>query len=437
MEILPRVLNRSGLKFYAMESDTHRNVDLDLNFTITTAPGEKIPQQGAVIFLSVWEPGPPRFRSPPEKPVIHAVAAFRRGVKVATGVRQIKIWNVKEVTPILVEDVLNRIEPRIRHHAENSFFDERHPAPTTSQAIRNALSAESSEISAALNSIASRLHGWTGDVSRLSVQAQEKDATLLALDIFGENRAHLVQASGTVEPSAPFLSNLSNYTPLEDHMINHDLTFFEGIRSTPGSHLGCAVFETLSTDGPKKLTVFNANRGPVERALGVDLVYYNETCRSYILVQYKKMKKEAKEWRFRGDPQFHAEMNRMLPYNKSPSAQGWKEYRIEARPFYFKFVRAIDFQPSSTDLLPGMYIPLDLMEELLRSQDFITEKGNLVLDHRAPRLDANTFTNLAKNGLIGSRGTTTDEINRICRESLEGNRSLILAREQTNAENDT
>lgn len=35
--------------------------------------------------------------------------------------------------------------------------------------------------------------------------------------------------------------------------------------------------------------VMNANRTPVERTLGVDLVYWNEQERAFVLVQYKKM----------------------------------------------------------------------------------------------------------------------------------------------------
>ncbi len=41
-----------------------------------------------------------------------------------------------------------------------------------------------------------------------------------------------------------------------------------------------------SGEGAKTLTVVNVNRTSVERALGVDLLHYNHTYRSFVLVQY-------------------------------------------------------------------------------------------------------------------------------------------------------
>ena len=69
-----------------------------------------------------------------------------------------------------------------------------------------------------------------------------------------------------------------------------------------------------SEQGPsKRLTVIMANRLPLELQTGADLVHFNEVYRSFVLVQYKAMKKrdDEVEFRWRAKDQFCGEIERM------------------------------------------------------------------------------------------------------------------------------
>ena len=46
---------------------------------------------------------------------------------------------------------------------------------------------------------------------------------------------------------------------------------------------GLAVFK----NGNERLDVYTANKGPLEKMLGVDLIYMNETVGNTVMVQYK------------------------------------------------------------------------------------------------------------------------------------------------------
>ena len=50
---------------------------------------------------------------------------------------------------------------------------------------------------------------------------------------------------------------------------------------------GIAVLENAR----ERLTIINCNRQKVEETPGVDLVYYNHTFKSFVMVQYKRMKR--------------------------------------------------------------------------------------------------------------------------------------------------
>jgi hypothetical protein len=70
---------------------------------------------------------------------------------------------------------------------------------------------------------------------------------------------------------------------------------FEAIRTHP-----FAAREFRSSDDPSlRLTVIMANRLPLEEQTGADLIYYNETFRSFILVQYKAMEEGSHGPEFR------------------------------------------------------------------------------------------------------------------------------------------
>jgi hypothetical protein len=71
----------------------------------------------------------------------------------------------------------------------------------------------------------------------------------------------------------------------EDALISYDTGRFRRWTEVPSARVEWRVFGS----GDKKIFIMNANTKPVEHSLGVDLVYFNESRRSFVLVQYKKM----------------------------------------------------------------------------------------------------------------------------------------------------
>ena len=359
---------------------------------------------------------------------IFALGAFKRVGRSATAAYTFRVWEVHDISPIAVDRVFNRIEKKLRGHAQSTLFDSKPMPPATEQALRRALRAESSELARAherlgsiLTPAGSRFRGREGDID-----AQFKDASSLALDFAGGSRDFLRPGDGTQDDQAPFLSGLDNYRPIEDLSIGHDFNFLAGAQSEPGRPyvLGAAEFRLSETE---TLTVYNANRGPIEHALGVDLVYYHKQRRSFVMVQYKRMVKTAKEWVYRADANFAPELQRMRRIRTGPPQHQTSEYRLNSSPFYFKFLRNVNYEPYSTDLLPGMYLPLEQIDLLSTLPENRTRQGNFKIGMSVPHMDARAFSGLVRKGLIGSQGSTTQEIEQICTASLNRDRSLLYA----------
>jgi len=191
--------------------------------------------------------------------------------------------------PIDVTDVhrkltLNRGQQQILEEGEQYG---RLLPPATSAAAWAAIVAASGDESTRLRVIAESLRDFAPPSAAASnVLLQERDAVLLAMDIFGvgEERSKLRLMSH--EPSeAPFLDRLADSHQLEDQVINADARNFLDWASEETVHVAAVKF----SNGDRELTVVNANKTAIERTTGADLIYYSHVTKSYVLVQYKMM----------------------------------------------------------------------------------------------------------------------------------------------------
>jgi hypothetical protein len=138
----------------------------------------------------------------------------------------------------------------------------------------------------------------------------EKDAIGVALDVagipFGGVFAGVSEAR---QQHKHLIEALCGY-PTEDVVINHDVhTFPEYVRKSDQLH-ACEFIQH-----GRRLTIFNVNRRPGERVLGVDLIYHNVSYEAFTFVQYKMLQREGAAqlpaWRYRLDGQFDKEITRM------------------------------------------------------------------------------------------------------------------------------
>jgi hypothetical protein len=255
--------------------------------------------------------------------------------------------------------------------------------------------------------------------------AMEKDAVGVAMDIMGVDRNALTQWDTSADDAAPFMVGLREATLREDAMIVHDAGVFGDWEVVKRSAIGSVEFKS----GDRSLTVINVNRTAIEKTLGVDLVYYNEHFHAFVLVQYKRMHKGAKAgWVYRPDANHDGEIKRMakLPSGAADPLDALN-YRLAPAACFFKLCESVVFDPYASELLKGMYLPLDYMTACATSAK--GDRGGAAYGYSTvPRHLNNTlFVQLVQDGWIGSAGTLSDDLRAFVEARVEDGRSVILA----------
>ena len=78
-------------------------------------------------------------------------------------------------------------------------------------------------------------------------------------------------------------------------MLHADLTSLPGFAAIQDApHIAARTFQS-KTDPSVRVTVVMANRLALEEQTGADLIYFNETYRSFVMVQYKALEKGDEE----------------------------------------------------------------------------------------------------------------------------------------------
>ncbi len=254
----------------------------------------------------------------------------------------------------------------------------------------------------------------------------EGDAVALALGMAGfDRREELAFWSG--DATAPFLSGITSFARLEDRMIENDAKVFGDWDLVAANAVGWAEFRR---DGDQLWTI-NVNRSAIERSLGVDLIYYMYGFDAYVLVQYKRMEREAGENAvFRPNDQFEEELTRMRALvfdEREPAAP--VGFRLDASCCYLKLCPSVAKETPVGSLVGGMYIPLAYWDVLAASPQALGPRGGVAISHdNAGRYFDNTqFVSLIQDGWVGSRGLTSEQITEVIRSGLDAERSIILA----------
>jgi hypothetical protein len=195
-------------------------------------------------------------------------------------------------------------------------------------------------------------------------------------------------------------------------------------------------------DSNRKMTIAYADKEPLERVTGTDLIYFRHENPGYVLVQYKRMKRrtgegDPLEWLYRPDSQLTEEIRRMRQISLSGSSRGVDQWRLSQEPFYVKLCEDDMERPEGGKLTKGMYFPLGLFEEILDSPKILGPRGGKGIGwHNAQRWLSNTgFVELLRDGWIGSVGDVTVQVTALVQNALEGDRGVILARDDSGVPN--
>ncbi|MCI0619345.1 hypothetical protein L0244_40770 [bacterium] len=418
--------NYSGYLFLVDEAQRARSIEehihQDKTFTDTISALDWQTKQAEIFFIALngWS--------------IHCAALVRRRRRVATQKYLIRFSNFVEFEPaISISEIQDHLQRQIKHYFihSSSGMGSRVPLETWQiffDAVKKLRRNKSSDLDRL-----DKLREQQPDFFKrqgFEIVVHERDAINLALRMAGFDQSELLDWNPPDGELAPFLCGLRGAILKEDQMINHDTKVFGDWTRIKDDQVGTAIFQ----HDKERLTVMNVNRHDLEETLGVDLLYYLHKYESYVMVQYKRMTKEGKVLCYRPtDKSYRREIQRMhdsersFQIDKHPFTLN--EYRLHPGVFYFKLCPAEILEPTSADMIPGIYLPLDYWKILVDSSNITgPNEGKRITYENVGRYFNNTFfVELVKTGWIGSMVSAKDVITKIIQESIENKKSVILA----------
>jgi len=274
--------------------------------------------------------------------------------------------------------------------------------------------------------------------------AVEQDAVGLSLDIFGANRSEIFRSwdRQRSDLGTSFLKGLPKYAAYEDDIIHYDVNHFPGFEAVSGDDI-TGVVEFENGEG-EQLTVINANRKPLEKALGVDLIYFDRKQAAFVMVQYKLMDQRSEEnddlYFNPGQGNHDEELQRLSELRQLIAAEdlpdGLSGYRFADCPLFFKLCRKIQPRIDDHSLAPGMYIPLDQWLLLLDDDSTLGRNGGRQLGYHTLQkryLNKETFVGLIRSGLIGTAGNASEKIGTFIEAAIAMGHSVLYAVEERSA----
>ncbi len=270
--------------------------------------------------------------------------------------------------------------------------------------------------------------------------AYQKESLSLALKIAGLPADDLLAWSPTDDEQQSFLDSLPGAKVTEDIMVLRDFSSFPGLPKNKNIHYASKVFS--SDSGPIiRLTVIMSNRQPLEKQTGVDLIYFNETYRSFVMVQYKAMEERGKQKEFRwqkGD-QFCKEIARtesVLQRLKSmPGGHEPHSFRFTDNPFFLKFCSRVVFKPDDKKLFPGIYLPLNYWKTADVAGCFKGKYGGKVLTYDNVRRHINNteFAGLVAKAWVGTTTKQSSFLKNLIWDILSSGKTVTFATGSTMA----
>ena len=210
----------------------------------------------------------------------------------------------------------------------------------------------------------------------------------------------------------------------EDNVVHSDASNFPGFDRISTDVTGRAVFQK----GDERLVIYTANKLPLEKMLGVDLIYINETRGNIVMVQYKMLEEDnhspgSGDWIFRPDQQLRKEIARM----RIPDYKGsLSDYRLYRNPFFFKFVKrkVVDGRHQS------FLVSLDHLSQILSDPESKGPRGGVRVSFNTldgTYLRETDMPGLIRSGYIGTHKAETKALATIIGEAARGNKAVVVA----------
>ena len=210
---------------------------------------------------------------------------------------------------------------------------------------------------------------------------------------------------------------------MEDSVVEHDARHVPGYDLVESHLTGRAVF----IKGNDRLESFTANKRPLERVFGVDLIYLSVSRQNVVMLQYKMLEPMRKggetDWIYRPDEKLDDEIRRMRKFS-TVHPPGPHEYRLNPAVFYLKFVKRDGALTGG-----GIITPIDHYQELRHDPALKGPKDGLRIsyDGLAGRyLRQGAFLDLIHSGYIGTHAETTAHLKTLVDAVLKNDRAVVV-----------
>ena len=248
-------------------------------------------------------------------------------------------------------------------------------------------------------------------------EAVQEDAIHATLKTFGLSADHQAVSLETVGGKETALARIN---VVEDGVIEHDARRVPGYDLVGSDMTGRAVFER----GTDRLEVYTANRRPLEKVLGVDLIYINITRQNVVMLQYKMLEPHDSDWIYRPDKKLKEEIARMRRF-ATAHPPGPNEYRLNPQVFYLKFVKRDGAIRSG-----GIVMPIDHFDTVRDDPACKGPRGafRVSYDTLGGRyLREGAFLDLVRSGYIGAHATTTATLKSFVEGTVRNDRAVVAA----------
>lgn len=359
---------------------------------------------------------------------------------LATATRKIAVstfdsrLTIKKLRPI-TSPSLPELGDKITDARMKRMFVERMPAegnfsnlsPKLSGHLIETLAADS-ENQAALDTALSQLPKLR---QAPSANWAQEDAIQTAMDAFGMRGNAVPDEVALKQGTSSGLSLMGAYL-YEDNVVHADVSHLPGFDAIAPDVTGRAVFQK----GDERLVIYTANKLPLEKMLGVDLIYVNETRGNVVMIQYKMLKEGkqqggSRDWMFSPDPQLRKEIARM----KIPGIQTIPtDYRLSRSPFFFKFVK----RKFVDDSHQSFVVSLDHLNQILASPVAQGPNGGVRVSYDAldgTYLREADIIGLIRSGYVGTHGAETTALAVIIDAVAKGSKAVVLAWQRKVEEN--
>lgn len=373
-----------------------------------------------------------------EKGLLTHVGNARKGTSAGTGLVRLNMTSLDALNaPIRLSKIIRLVPKKFQAPLRRMLAKGGLLPPKTLKAVVDVLAQIDEDLGSKLNRLSTSRAQLIAAIDSREKEnlALQKETLSAALSIAGIPTHEILEWSPETTERTSFLDGLPGARVREDVMISADfmaLPGFAAIREAP--HIAARTFES-ETDSRVRVTVVMANRLPLEQQTGADLIYYNETYRSFVLVQYKAFESGADEPEFRWaeDDQFASELKRMDnlldELNRIEPDTDPDGFRFSSNPFFLKFCSRIVFNPDDRGLFPGMYLPHGLWKVLAASERLRGPRGGnlLTFTNVGRRLSGPEFTHLVASSWVGTTITQSKSLEAVIRTVLESGRTVTFA----------